>query len=204
MVEFGDNLEEKDAIKPEKKEKHLLHLLFLGVDWQRKGGSIAIAACKELNQRGIFSILHIIGIKNLDKSIIEYPFVNNIGFLDKNKPEQYQILMENIHKCHCLLIPTMAECAGHVFCEASANGLPIFSHITGGTQNYVVDGTNGYLLPLGSTGIDFANKIAECYRSGELEKMSHTARQLYEEKLNWIIWSKKIKIIIESLKPVVE
>ena len=47
-----------------------------------------------------------------------------------------------------LLLPTQAECAGIVFVEASAYSMPIFTHDTGGISNYVINGINGYRLPL--------------------------------------------------------
>ena len=197
IIEFGANIDDKDIIMPEEKSKDTLHLLFSGVDWQGKGGDIAIAACEELNKMGINSIIHIAGITNLKQSIIDLPFVDYIGFLDKNIPEQYSLLIDTIKKCHCLLLPTQAEAAGIVFVECSAFGLPSFSYQTGGVGNYVLDGQNGYLLPLSATAKDFAKKISECYLNGEMEKMSHTAIDIYKSKLNWDIWGEKIADIIK-------
>ena len=119
--------------------------------------------------------------------------------MNKNIPEQYTQLVSIIRKCHCLLLPTLAECSAIAFCESSANGLPVFSHNTGGVSNYVYNGKNGYLLPLGSTGIDFGKKIQQCLENGELEKMTVTAPLIYKEKLNWSVWSKKVGVIIQKV-----
>lgn len=199
VVEFGANIEDNDIIQCSFRYEQHLDLLFLGVDWQRKGGDIAVAACKWLNEHDISSTLHVVGIKQLDEKIKSLPYINYIGFLNKNVPEQYDKLVETIAKCHCLLLPTLAECAGIAFCESSANGLPVFSHMTGGVGNYVLNGRNGYLLPLGSTGEDFGKKIKECLENGELEKMSETARDVYREKLNWRVWSEKVEQIIKDI-----
>lgn len=199
VIEFGANIDPKDIIKKTYKFNGHLNLLFLGVDWIRKGGEIAIEASRYLNEIGIPTTLHIVGIKSLDKKIKDLPYVNYIGFLNKNIPEQYNLLVSTIRKCHCLLLPTLAECSAIAFCESSANGLPIFSHKTGGVGNYVYNGKNGYLLPLGSTGIDFGKKIQECLENGELEKMTITAPYVYEDKLNWTVWSKKIEKIIQQI-----
>ena len=104
-----------------------------------------------------------------------------------------------IQQSHCLLLPTKAECAGIVFCESSANGLPIFTYNTGGVANYVENGRNGYMLSLGATGKDFGQKIRECLDSGELEKMSEFAVSMYKEKLNWQVWGQKVEKIIDSI-----
>lgn len=199
VVEFGANIDDKDIIERKFSYQGHLHILFLGVDWKRKGGQIAVDACRWLNEHDVPAILHIVGIKNLDESIIKLPYVDYIGFLNKNIPEQYAKLVEIIRLCHCLLLPTLAECSAIAFCESSANGLPVFSHITGGVGNYVLDGRNGYLLPLGSTGADFGLKIKECLESGELEKMSITAKEVYKEKLNWHVWANKVEKIINNI-----
>lgn len=199
VIEFGANIDSKDIIKKEFKYNGHLDLLFLGVDWERKGGQIAVDACKYLNEQGMDATLHIVGIRNLDKKIQSLPYVVDHGFLNKNNPAQYNELVEIIKLCHCLLLPTIAECSAIAFCEASANGLPIFSHVTGGVANYVIDGKNGYLLPLGSTGKDFGDKIITCLKSGELEQISRTAVDVYNERLNWNVWRQKVETIITKM-----
>lgn len=199
VIEFGANIDDKDIVKKNFTYDGTLHLLFLGVDWVRKGGDLAVEACKELNNMGIKSVLHIVGIRNLSTEITSLSFIDYVGFLNKNKPEEYNKLVSLIRMCHCLLLPTKAECSAIAFCESSANGLPVFSHITGGVRNYIEDGVNGYLLPLGSTGKDFADKIKQCLETGELERMSNTATELYKRKLNWKVWGEKVEAIIAKL-----
>ena len=97
------------------------------------------------------------------------------------------------------MLPTIAECAGIVFAESSAFGLPVFSHNTGGVSNYVQDGKNGYLLPLSSSAFDFANKIAECYNSGELNSMRVSCVEVYRDLLNWNVWQGKFEKIVKDL-----
>lgn len=200
IVEFGANLDDKDIIEKTFDYNGHLHILFLGVDWKRKGGQIAVDACKWLNENGVLATLHIVGIKELDESIKELPYVDYVGFLNKNYPDQYNRLVAVIKQCHCMLLPTLAECSAIAFCESSANGLPVFSHLTGGVGNYVYNGVNGYLLPLGSTGVEFGTKIKECLESGELKKMSETAKDVYKKKLNWSVWANKVEqILIKSI-----
>ena len=190
-IEFGANIDENDNKQ--------INILFLGVEWKRKGGDIAIETTEWLNKNGVNAVIHIVGIRQLSKTIAELPYVVNHGFLDKNDSIQYNELINTIMQCHCMLLPTFNECAGIAFSEASAYGLPSFSHRTGGVSNYVLDGINGYLLPLGSSGEDFGRKMKECIISNELYKMRKTARKLYEEKLNWNAWGKKVERIINDV-----
>ena len=199
VIEFGANIDEQNIIPHQFIYNGRLDLLFLGVDWIRKGGDIAVEATRYLNDKGIPTTLHIAGIRNLDNNIANLPYVKNYGFLNKNNQNDYNQLISIIQQSHCLLLPTKAECAGIVFCESSANGLPIFTYNTGGVSNYVENSKNGYLLPIGSSGQVFGKKIYECLQSGELEKMSKTAVDAYKEKLNWTVWGQKIEHIIESL-----
>ena len=199
VIEFGANIDDKDIIEKQYSYSGHLDILFLGVDWKRKGGQLAVDTCKWLNENGVPSTIHIVGISELDESTKSLPYVDYVGFLNKNVPEEYNKLVEVIEKCQLMLLPTVAECAGIAFCEASAYGLPVFSHITGGTQNYVFDGKNGYLLPLGSSPSDFGKKIKGCLESGELEHISKTAKDVYCERLNWKIWREKVKSVIAQI-----
>ena len=199
IIEFGANNDDCDIVRKEHKYNGQIDLLFLGVDWERKGGKIAVEACRYLNAIGCKAVLHIVGIKDLDDDIKKLPYIVNDGFLDKNFSEQYYTLVSIIQRCHCLLLPTLAECSAIAFAESSAFGLPIFSHETGGVSNYVFNGKNGYMLPLGSTGEDFGRKIKQCLDNGELESMSSSAVNVYRERLNWDTWTEKVSDIINSL-----
>lgn len=200
VVESGANIDSKN-IKPRvrKYEGGTLNLLFLGIDWKRKGGRYAIEACEYLHNQGIDVKLNIVGIKHLDNKIKSLPFVEFYGYLNKNNPEQYKKLTEIIDSSHALLLPTIAECAGIVFCESSAYGLPSFTFDTGGVGNYVVNGVNGYKLEMGSSGEDFGRKIMDCIGSGELEKLSQGGLNLYKQKLNWEVWQEKVEKIINNI-----
>ena len=192
-------VDEKDIDITTEKNKDELNLLFLGVDWKRKGGDKAVSVCKKLNEMGIKTTIFIVGPKEIPQEVNDLPFVSYLGFLNKNKPMEYDKLMDIIKKCHCLLLPTVAECSAIAFAESSAFGLPVFSHNTGGVSNYVQDGKNGYLFPLSSSSSDFADKIAECYNSGELNSMRVSCVEVYRKLLNWNVWQGKFEKIVEDL-----
>ena len=82
-------------------------------------------------------------------------------------------------------------------CEANAFALPCFVYDTGGTANYVENYYNGFMLPLSANGNEFADKIILMY--GKLPQLSINARKQYEKKLNWKVWSEKVKQAITAL-----
>lgn len=201
VVEFGPNIDDKDIISSIRTYKHqgILKLLFLGVDWDRKGGSKAIEACRWLNVNGIRAELTVIGIPTLPQEINDLPFVKNIGFLNKNNPTEYKRLTDIIGESHLLILPTKNECSAIAFAEASAYGLPIITHDTGGISNYVENGYNGYRLPLSSSPEDFGGKILEIIENKQLEKLSENAITLYKQKLNYNVWREKVGQLINKL-----
>lgn len=189
VIEFGANIEEKD-IKPSMPYRigQTMNVLFSGVDWQRKGGDIAVETVRLLNEHGIKSKLVIAGIEHLPEKYKSLSFVENLGFLNKNNPEQYRKYINALSTAHIFILPTKAECSAIVYCEASAFGLPIFTYDTGGVKNYVRDGINGFTLPMSAEAEDFANTIIKCVEHNELNDLHIGAIDLYRTILNWNSW----------------
>ena len=129
----------------------------------------------------------------------ELPYVDFIGFLNKNKEEEYRKFIQIISSSDIFILPTKAECAGIVFAEASAYGLPIFTYDTGGVGNYVINEINGYRLPLKCNANEFSEQIKDCVTTKKLDQMHKTAVILYKERLNWDRWSTCFKSIIENI-----
>lgn len=202
VLEFGANLDDKDIHESQIYRGGQLNILFSGVDWERKGGDIAVNAVKILREKHhVDAILMIAGIRELPTYVSELGFVKNFGFLNKNIPEQYDTYIDIIKRSNIFLLPTKAECAGIVFCEASAFGLPIYTYDTGGIGNYVINGQNGYRLNIKSTAEDFAAKIYTSITSGELPTLHDGALSLYTERLNWNSWSERFQTLINNMSP---
>ena len=201
VLELGANINEKDIVVAEPYSGGELRVLFSGVEWKRKGGDIAVETVKLLNEQGIKAKLYLVGMnkKRIPLAYQNLDCVEYVGFLNKNNPEQYKRYLDVIGKCHCLLLPTQAECAGVVFNEAAAFGLPSFTYDTGGIANYVVNNETGYRLDIQSSAQDFANVIAKTIRNKELEKLQKGALLLYKERNNWNRWGQKFSELIEGL-----
>lgn len=201
VVEFGANIDDADI--PEPKHKYdsdkPLKIYWSGVNWIRKGGDVALECCRELIRRGYRIEFHITGMKELTKEIASQPWVFNHGFLNKNNPDEYRKLIRIMSQQDIFLFPSRAECSSIALCEANAFGLPCFVYDTGGTANYVQNGYNGYMLPLTSTGVDFADSIILAQDNNQLANLSLNARSTYLEKLNWKVWSNKVKQLLTEL-----
>lgn len=199
VLGFGANLEKVD-MKPIEPYtgRGRLNILFSGVDWKRKGAEIAIHTVELLNERGIDAHLYLVGLRSIPELYQNHPYVENVGYLNKSIPEQYDIYVQTIRKCHLFLLPTRAECAGIVFGECSAFGIPIYTYDTGGIGDYVVNGENGFRLPIIAGSEDFANIIIDSLSSETQRKLHDNCLKMYKKKLNWEVWSSNFRTIIHK------
>jgi glycosyltransferase involved in cell wall biosynthesis len=174
-------------------------LLFLGVEWERKGGEIALETFRLLKQKGANPHLHIIGcVPPVDVSAEKN--ITVIPFLDKNKPEDFNQLHAILLQTDFLLLPTRAECAGVVFSEASAYAIPSITTDTGGVTTYVKNGVNGFALPLQAGADVYAEKIRQLLVDREgIQNLKLSSRKYYEEGLNWDSWGHQFHQIAERL-----
>lgn len=194
---FGADVpqERKFSSEPIYKNKSL-KLLFSGKEWERKGGNIAVDAARYLNGIGIKTTIFIVGVKELPKQYSGDKFIKFIGYLDKNNGKELKKYLKLYSECNAFILPTRAECAGIVFAEANSYGMPIFATDTGGIGNYVINGVNGYRLPLSATGKDFGKLIEKVYKNREFSQLSKGALKTYSEKTNWKSWSDNFRNFI--------
>ncbi len=174
------------------------NLLFLGVDWGRKGGVIALETFRILKQKGMNTSLHITGcVPPVDLS--HEKGITVIPFLDKNKEEDFRQLQQLFLQTDFLLLPTRAECAGVVFSEASAYGIPSITSDTGGVSTYVRNGINGFTLPVEAGGEAYALKIETIMKeSSSLNGLKKSSRHYYETALAWDLWGTRFRQIAEN------
>ena len=193
----GANL---DIIPPvnelEKKDNKSCRLLFIGVEWERKGGAIVLDTFYALRNRSVPVHLTIIGCLPPvdDKDITVIPFIN------KNDVKETERLHSIFLRSNFLISPSRAECAGIVFCEAGAYGIPSITTNTGGVNGIVQEGVNGYALPLSAAGKEYADKIEELFKDNEkYHLLCSGSRRRYEETLNWDHWGRTFHDIAENI-----
>lgn len=198
VLEFGANIDKKDIVPVEPYNGGQFNILFSGVDWERKGGDIAVETVRLLREMNIDAHLIVAGPKTMPIKNCEQ-FVEFVGFLDKNDEGDYKRYVELFRRSNIFLLPTKAECSAIVFCEAAAFGLPCYTYNTGGTANYVINSVNGYALLEGSPAQDFAEQIYHDICSNNLCVLRDGALRLSNERLSWESWSKDFRRIIESV-----
>jgi glycosyltransferase involved in cell wall biosynthesis len=200
VVPWGANLDEippREVALARKLSDHC-RLLFLGVEWARKGGDIAFETLLKLEELGIAAELTVCGCTPPKEFAHERMRV--IPFLDKNDRRQRRELEELFMLSDFLLVPTRADAFGVVFCEANAFGLPVITTNTGGVPEVVRNGENGFLLPYDARGADYAEVIARVYRDNErYVELVRASRAAFENRLNWDAWGVAVKHILTDL-----
>lgn len=160
-------------------------LLFIGVDWARKGGSVALGIARSLQKQGLPSTLHVVGCTPFDAAAAPEDVVQH-GYLNKSKPEDLGKLEALFAKCHFLVLASSAEGMGIVLLEANAHGLPDIGTRVGGIPTIVDDGQNGILFDLGSDPGTVAERIAAIMREpGRYLAMCVEARRRFVELFSW-------------------
>ncbi|HVJ45658.1 MAG TPA: glycosyltransferase family 4 protein [Luteolibacter sp.] len=180
----------------ERRKGEVIRLLFVGVDWERKGGPIALEAAKELNARGLKTELHIVGC-DVPGEVPD--FVIRHGFVSKKTPEGSALLDRLFAESHFLIVPSRAECFGLVFAEASSFGLPSLAAITGGVPS-VVSEKNGKLFPLEARGDQYADWIAGMMADRQAyERLSFDSLAEFDRRLNWEVAGKTVVDLMRQL-----
>jgi glycosyltransferase involved in cell wall biosynthesis len=179
-----------------RKRVNSCELLFVGVEWERKGGDTAIEAARLLNDSGIKTRLRVVGSR---PRTTPPDFVELLGFIPKSTPEGIAQLSDLFRSADLFILPTKAEAAGIVFSEASSFGLPTVTYDTGGVSDYVRDGVNGVCLPESGTAADFAATVRALLDPKIYEDLSVRAFQEYRKRLNWATSVEKLVGICELL-----
>jgi glycosyltransferase involved in cell wall biosynthesis len=157
-------------------------LLFVGVDWARKGGSLAVAVARELNERGVAAELTIVGKVPAGERFPSY--VKPVGPISKAAPDGERRLGELYAQAHFFVLPTTAEVAGVVFAEASAFGVPSLAPDVGGVKDMM--GPSGSVMRADAPASDYVEVIATAASDRRLyEEMATAALEDSQERLNW-------------------
>lgn len=195
IAPFGANIVENEIPEFEQvirtKKSDTCTLLFLGVDWDRKGGALAYKTLETLLSMNIPAELLICGC--IPPSDFTHAHMKVIPFLDKRNPDDRKTMYSLLRSSSFLLLPTRAEAYGIVFCEAAAFGLPSISTNVGGVTGVITEGKNGYCLPYHSNGQDYALLIRELWEDEQRYcRLSQTSREEYEMRLNWRVWAETV------------
>ncbi len=188
VAPYGVNLDcfpPSPAIKP---KLDPLKLVFVGGNWARKGGDIALATLNELLSRGVTSTLTIVGPG--PDATIKHPNVEVVGFLDKQQPAQYQKYESILKNSHLMILPTRADCTPMSISEANAFACPVVVTDVGGVSSLIRDDVNGKLMTLEDGARKWADVIeALTVKNDSYDDIRISSYQFSQLRLSWAAWA---------------
>jgi hypothetical protein len=202
IVPYGPNLEGgftrqqvKAAVK--KRLNSGCNLLFVGRDWYRKGGDIALETSRQLRVRGIQAYLGIVGCSPPD-AVPEY--VTVYGYLSKKSVESEILLKRLYSSATFLIMPSRAENFGVAIAEASSFGVPSLTSDVGGIPSALQDGQNGRRFSSPLKAEQICDYVLDLIGSpGKYSALAESSFELYLSTLNWQTAGNKIKALFERL-----
>lgn len=195
-IPFGANVETSvtqenlgEVLSARSRER--CQLLWLGKDWSRKGGDIAMETARILNNSGIITELVVIGCA-VPGAVPD--FVRQVGFVDKKTPEGRNALDEIMKSSHALILPTHAEAFGIVYLEAAAFAMPSIAPDVMGVGSAVLDGRTGALLPSNAGPEAYAERIRVWWQDREAyEGLCRSAFDAYRTEFTWERVGKRLR-----------
>jgi glycosyltransferase involved in cell wall biosynthesis len=176
-----------------------VNLLFIAVDWKRKGGDCAVQVTEKLNRLGIRTTLHVAGTKDIPPQVNKEIIVDH-GFISKCSAKQEARLCKLIAESDFLILPSLADCTPVVFSEANAYGVPCLASDVGGHSSIIRDGINGRTWERESFVENCAHYIAGLVESkSRYYDLCLSSRDVYSTELNWKTIGIKLSKLIKSI-----
>ncbi|MFT4114203.1 MAG: glycosyltransferase family 4 protein [Silvibacterium sp.] len=162
-----------------------IRLLFVGKDWERKGGPLALDIARGLKSAGAKVHLDVVGgFQEIPAGLAD--IVTAHGLLRISDPSEGLKLQQLFLSSHFLVVPTEAECFGLVFAEAQAFGLPPVSRAVHAVPSIIEDGVTGILEPVDAAADFYVRRILALASDRQAYlAMARAARQRFESCLNW-------------------
>lgn len=178
-----------NLIRP--KEKQGNKILFIGRDFERKGGRILLDAFKILrSQFKSDAILYIIGPE-------ENPLEEAIEGVEYLGPKSSEELMEYYNISDVFCMPSYIEPYGKVYAEALCCGVPCIARNLFSGPEIISDGVNGYLLEE-----DSAENLAELLRKAlenvEMREYVSSHMMDYRHQYSWHTVVEKMARVISK------
>ncbi|MBD1932529.1 MULTISPECIES: glycosyltransferase family 4 protein [Cyanophyceae] len=174
-------------------------LLFLGVDWYRKGGDIALEVASELKKTGLNVKLTIVGCQPFQNDSCP-DFVINPGFINKSTEEGLKKLNRLIAESHFIIVPSRAEAYGNVFCEANSFGVPCISTNSGGIPTIIKDNLNGKVYSINAIVTEACSYIYSLFSNySKYKELALSSFDEYQTRLNWAVATQTAKTLFMTL-----
>jgi len=164
-------------------------ILFVGVEWERKGGADLVAAFERLKLKYSEVVLKIVGCSPR-LTISGCEVVGKVSL--EEMPAHYA-------EASIFCLPTRVEPFGIAFVEAMHAGLPIVGPDLGAVKDMVRNGENGYRVPPGD--VDSIYQALDCLLEAPAQRiieMGAASRRIAREFYTWEAVGNRLKKAIDT------
>jgi len=204
VVPFGANLRCTRTFEDieklvDSRPRNKCKLLFIGVEWLRKGGDIVLEVVSELNKAGLPTELTVVGCDPIVDGPIR-DFVRLLGYISNANEEGANRLNALLAESHFLIMPSRAETYGHVYCEASSFGVPSLASDVGGIPTAVRNNVNGRTFPRNASAKEYCEYITSLFCDyAKYTELAQSSFHEYEARLNWDVAGKTVRNLLEKM-----
>jgi glycosyltransferase involved in cell wall biosynthesis len=129
VVGFGANHRAIEALR----DWHAPRFLFVGIDWERKGGPLLLRAFERLRSTIPTARLDVIG----GHPPLQQEGVTFHGVLSQKVEREREVVLELFSRATCFAMPSQVEPFGIVHVEAAAAGIPSIGSSIGGPRDVI-------------------------------------------------------------------
>lgn len=152
------------------------NILFVGIDWKRKGGPELVEAFKRVLEAHPTARLTIVGCSPK----LNIPNCEVAGRVPIENLSHYY------EKASVFCLPTKIDPSFPIAClEAFAHGLPVVATDIEGTPDFVLDGETGYLVKPGDVEYLAEVLIKLIGNTEKCQTLGENGRRLVLEKYSW-------------------
>jgi len=177
-----------------------INFLFIGKDWDRKGGPLALSIIREINEAGYSASLDIVGCHPfVDASDLEFSVIH--GYLSPDDLGDSLLINNLFMRADFFMVPSYAECYGLVFAEAQSYGIPCITLDSHGVPGVVDHGKTGLIFSRHDNAKFIAEEVIKLVKdkTAYLE-MAVAARVKFSKELNWKSFSERLKDLLCKVK----
>ncbi len=173
-------------------------VLFIGVEFERKGGPELLRAFRAVCERIPRARLHIVGPRQLSASHDLRSNTTYHGFLNKTDPDARRTLDDLFGRCCLFAMPSRYEPFGIAPLESMVHQIPCVVTNGWALPEIVLQGETGELVEQGNVE-DLTAKLLACLQDPErLRRMGDRARAHVLEHYTWDAVAERIAGAVEA------
>jgi glycosyltransferase involved in cell wall biosynthesis len=183
-VNAGPNIEMSRLVAPDRADRHghSPTILFVGKEFERKGGDVLLKAFAGVRERIAHARLIIVGPSDLRNRPEGVEF---LGLLRKDNSAEFEQLLEAYRQADVFCLPTRQDPFPTVVREAMFFSLPCVTTDIWAMPEMVVDGMTGFTVPLDSPDL-LIDRLCRILENPCLARtMGAAGRTRAEERYTW-------------------